>query len=129
MTIKIPISIGELVDKLTILEIKKLKIVDEVKKVSIIKEFELLQEIVLKSEIFKKKEYSLFYKQLIKINLKLWETEDKIRIFEKNRCFDSEFVKLARSVYKLNDKRFKIKNEINNFFGSEIAEQKEYEDY
>ena len=46
---------------------------------------------------------------MIKINLKLWETEDKIRIFEKNRCFDSEFVKLARSVYKLNDKRFKIK--------------------
>ena len=129
MTIKIPISIGELVDKLTILEIKKLKIVDEVKKVSIIKEFELLQEILLKSEIFKKKEYSLFYEQLIKINLKLWGTEDKIRIFEKNRCFDAEFVKLARSVYKLNDKRFKIKNEINNFFGSEIAEQKEYEDY
>ena len=79
MTIKIPISFGELVDKLTILEIKKLKIVDEVKKVSIIKEFELLQEIVLKSEIFKKKEYSLFYKQLIKINLKLWETEDKFQ--------------------------------------------------
>ena len=129
MIIEIPVSTGELIDKLTILEIKKNKISDVNKKTSIIKEFELLQEVIVGNEISEKVEFKKFYKQLKEVNLKLWKTEDQIRVLEKNKNFSKEFVSLARRVYKLNDKRFRIKNEINYFFGSEIAEQKEYEDY
>ena len=129
MTIRIPVSIGELVDKLTILEIKKFKITEQEKKSKIIKEYGLLQEVILESEVSKNIEYQQFYNNLQKINQELWEIEDQIRIFEKDKNFGLEFVDLARSVYRLNDKRFEIKNEINIFFGSEIAEQKEYEEY
>tara|TARA_B100001559_G_C16394674_1_gene572897 strand:+ start:533 stop:922 length:390 start_codon:yes stop_codon:yes gene_type:complete len=129
MTIRIPVSIGELVDKLTILEIKKFKITEQEKKSKIIKEYGLLQEVILESEVSKNIEYQQFYNNLKKINQELWEIEDQIRIFEKDKNFGLEFVDLARSVYRLNDKRFEIKNEINIFFGSEIAEQKEYEEY
>ena len=129
MTIRIPVSIGELVDKLTILEIKKFKITEQEKKSKIIKEYGFLQEVILESEVSKNIEYQQFYNNLKKINQELWEIEDQIRIFEKDKNFGLEFVDLARSVYRLNDKRFEIKNEINIFFGSEIAEQKEYEEY
>ena len=129
MTIRIPVSIGELVDKLTILEIKKFKITEQEKKSKIIKEYGLLQEVILESEVSKNIEYQQFYNNLKKINQELWEIEEQIRIFEKDKNFGLEFVDVARSVYRLNDKRFEIKNEINIFFGSEIAEQKEYEEY
>ncbi len=129
MTINIPVSYGELIDKLTILEIKKIKISDIEKLENIENEFNLLEESV--SE-FKKKnmdKYNKFYSELKEINLNLWEIEDEIRVHEKNNSFNKEFIELARSVYKLNDIRFNIKNEINLIFNSTIAEQKDYEDY
>lgn len=125
--ISIPISIGELLDKLSILHIKKDKIQDsdKVKKVKI--EYELLYTI---SEPFLGiKEFFNLYDDLIKTNSELWEIEDKLRIFEKQKLFNQEFIELARAVYYTNDERFEIKNKINVISNSEIQEQKSYEDY
>ena len=74
-------------------------------------------------------EYENFYKKLLEVNLGLWEIEDKIRILEKDKNFDSEFIELARKVYFTNDKRFEIKSEINKHFGSEFFEEKQYVEY
>ena len=128
MRIEIPVSFGELIDKLTILEIKKSKITDNEKLKNIQLEFELLNkkyQTKLKDTI----ELQVFYDTLLEVNHKLWKIEDKIRILENNKEFNEEFIDLARSVYKLNDERFAIKNEINKTFDSEIQEQKEYENY
>lgn len=125
--ISIPISVGELLDKLSILHIKKDKIQDsdKVKKVKI--EYELLYTI---SEPFLGiKEFFNLYDDLIKTNSELWEIEDKLRIFEKQKLFNQEFIELARAVYYTNDERFEIKNKINAISNSEIQEQKSYEDY
>jgi len=129
MTIKIPVSYGELIDKLTILDIKKIKISEQKKLENINKEFDLLEESVIEFKKQNINDYNKFYFDLKEINLKLWEIEDQIRICEKNKSFDKEFIEFARSVYKLNDKRFHIKNEINSRFNSSIAEQKDYEEY
>ena len=128
MRIEIPVSFGELIDKLTILEIKKSKITDNEKLKNIQLEFELLNkkyQTKLKDTI----ELQVFYDTLLEVNHKLWKIEDKIRILENNKEFNEEFIDLARSVYKSNDERFAIKNEINKTFDSEIQEQKEYENY
>ena len=125
--ISIPISVGELLDKLSILHIKKDKIQDsdKVKKVKI--EYDLLYKI---SEPFLGiKEFFNLYDDLIKTNSELWEIEDKLRIFEKQKLFNQEFIELARAVYYTNDERFEIKNKINTISNSEIQEQKSYEDY
>lgn len=125
--ISIPISVGELLDKLSILHIKKDKIQDsdKVKKVKI--EYDLLYKI---SEPFLGiKEFFNLYDDLIKTNSELWEIEDKLRIFEKQKLFNQEFIELARAVYYTNDERFEIKNKINAISNSEIQEQKSYEDY
>ena len=129
MTIKIPVSYGELIDKLTILDIKKIKISEQKKLENINKEFNLLEESVFEFKKHNINDYNKFYFDLKEINLKLWEIEDQIRVCEKNKSFDKEFIEFARSVYKLNDKRFHIKNEINSRFNSSIAEQKDYEEY
>jgi hypothetical protein len=125
--ISIPISVGELLDKLSILHIKKDKIQDsdKVEKVKI--EYELLYKI---SEPFLGiKEFFNLYDDLIETNSNLWEIEDKLRIFEKQKLFNQEFIELARAVYYTNDERFEIKNKINVISKSEIQEQKSYEDY
>ena len=129
MTIKIPVSYGELIDKLTILDIKKIKISDQQKLVNIKKEFDLLEESVSELKKDNINDYNKFYSELKKINLNLWEIEDQIRVCEKNKSFDKEFIEFARSIYKLNDKRFDIKNEINSRYNSPLAEQKDYEEY
>lgn len=128
MRIEIPVSFGELIDKLTILEIKKSKITDNEKLKNIQLEFELLNN-KYQTKLKDTKELQVFYDALLKVNHKLWKIEDKIRILENNKEFNEEFIDLARSVYKLNDERFAIKNEINKTFDSEIQEQKEYENY
>ena len=128
MRIEIPVSFGELVDKLTILEIKKSKITNNEKLKNIQVEFELLNK-KYQTILNDTKELQVFYDALLKVNNKLWEIEDKIRILENNKEFNEEFIDLARSVYKSNDERFAIKNEINKTFDSEIQEQKEYENY
>ena len=128
MKIEIPISFGELIDKLTILEIKKSKITNNEKLKNIQLEFDFLNK-KYQTILNDTKELQVFYDALLKVNSKLWEIEDKIRILENNKEFNEEFIDLARGVYKSNDERFAIKNEINKTFDSEIQEQKEYENY
>ena len=128
MRIEIPVSFGELIDKLTILEIKKSKITDNEKLKNIQLEFELLNK-KYQTKLKDTKELQVFYDALLEVNHKLWKIEDKIRILENNKEFNEEFIDLARSVYKSNAERFAIKNEINKTFDSEIQEQKEYENY
>ena len=123
--INVPISVGELIDKITILEIKKDKL-KNLKLKNILKELSFLRAVLEKNSIFIPDE---IYFQLKSINLKLWDIEDKIRIKEKNKEFDNEFIELARSVYLNNDRRSETKKELNIMFNSEIIEEKSYEKY
>ncbi|MDA9737801.1 DUF6165 family protein [Acidimicrobiaceae bacterium] len=129
MKIKIEVSIGELLDKISILLIKKEKINDSKKLTEVNKELKFLESHSKEIRSQDKASHDKFLGKLISINSKLWEIEDKIRIHEKNSDFDEEFIKLAREVYFTNDERFSCKNEINSFFGSEINEVKEYVKY
>ena len=123
-----PMSVGELLDKITILEIKSEKITDEAKLKNINYELELLTKTWLETGLRSGKTDEL--KQALKdVNLKLWQIEDDIRIYEKNRSFGDEFVQLARSVYYQNDDRAAIKKEINLLTGSDLVEEKSYESY
>ena len=120
------ISAGELIDKITILEIKKEKISNEEKLLEVNKELSSLNE-TLKKSINDESKIVNFKNDLKKINLKLWDIEDGKRSAEKNNKFDEKFIELARSVYKFNDERAKIKLAINNALGSNIKEVKSYE--
>ena len=126
--INTPISVGELFDKITILEIKRVKIKDKNKLIHVKKEFTLLKKIIRDKKI-NKKNISKLISQLKNINLRLWNVEDKLRIHEKNKSFKSEFITLARKVYFMNDKRAKFKNKINIQTKSQINEVKSYEEY
>ena len=126
MEVRASISVGELIDKITILEIKLEKIKDSKKLKNIENELDIL------NEHFKKIENDALSKlknNLKNTNLKLWQIEDDIRLCEKNQDFSSNFVDLARSVYITNDERFEFKNSINEIFSSEIKEVKSYEEY
>ncbi len=129
MEIQINISVGELIDKITILQIKKEKIKDLEKLKIVSHELELLENSLNSFEKSKKNELENFMIELKKINQKLWTIEDDIRLLEKNKKFDDNFIELARSVYITNDKRFEIKNKINRLFSSNIEEVKSYEEY
>ena len=120
------ISPGELIDKITILEIKKEKISNKEKLVEVNKELISLNE-TLKKSINDESKILSFKIDLKNINLKLWNIEDGKRLAEKNSQFDEKFIELARSVYKFNDERAKIKLAINNALGSNIKEVKSYE--
>ena len=120
------ISAGELIDKITILEIKKAKITNKDKLIEIEKELLSLNE-TMKKFIPNNSEISKFKNNLRDINLKLWDIEDGKRSAEKNNDFGEKFVELARKVYKFNDERAKIKLAINNALGSNIKEVKSYE--
>ena len=120
------ISAGELIDKITILEIKKEKISNKEKLVEVNKELVSLNE-TLKKSVNDETKISNFKKDLKNINLKLWDIEDGKRSAEKNNKFDEKFIQLARNVYKFNDERAKIKLAINNALGSNIKEVKSYE--
>ena len=120
------ISAGELIDKITILEIKKEKISNKEKLVEVNKELVSLNE-TLKKLINNDSKILSFKNDLKNINLKLWDIEDGKRSAEKNNKFDEKFIELARSVYKFNDERAKIKLAINNALGSNIKEVKSYE--
>ena len=119
------ISAGELVDKITILEIKKNKITDENKLKEIDKELNSLDDTMNKF-ITDKSKILTFKDQLKEINLKLWDIEDSKRMCEKNNDFGKNFVELARNVYKFNDERAKIKLKINQILGSNIKEIKSH---
>lgn len=129
MKIKIEISVGELLDKISILSIKRDKIKDSEKLIEINRELLFLEQHGNKIRSQDDIQYDNFLKKLILINSKLWDIEDKIRVLEKKSAFKDEFISLARNVYFTNDERFECKNEINNFYGSEIVEVKEYVDY
>ena len=127
MIINTPVSLGELVDKISILHIKNINIKDDEKLKLIREELELLNQ-TLKKHI-KKNDIQNFLDSLIEINSRLWVIEDDIRDCERNKKFDHTFIDLARSVYFTNDKRSEVKLEINKKFGSKIIEVKSYEQY
>ena len=127
MIISTPVSVGELVDKISILHIKNINIKD-VEKIKFIKEeLELLNQTLDKH--VKRDDIKEYLDALIEINSKLWVIEDDIRDCERNKNFDQKFIELARSVYFTNDKRSDLKLNINKKFGSQIIEVKSYEDY
>jgi hypothetical protein len=125
--ITIPVSVGELIDKLSILRVKQIKITNLEKLTYVNKEFELLYN--LSSVYFNNEEILKLYHKLVDTNSKLWDVEDKLRVLETEKNFESEFIELARGVYYTNDKRFVLKNEINERTSSEIREVKEYVEY
>ncbi len=120
------ISAGELLDKITILEIKKEKIENKDKLIEIEKELMSLN-VTMKKFIPNNPKISSFKDTLKNINLKLWDIEDGKRYAEKNKDFGEKFIELARNVYKFNDERAKIKLAINNTLGSNVKEVKSYE--
>ncbi|NQT26505.1 hypothetical protein HQ585_14220 [candidate division KSB1 bacterium] len=123
---KVDVSLGECVDKVTILAVKMVKMQDEIRKSNVQKEYDLLEPVIRNVGILRESDY---FKQLFYINTKLWEIEDAIRIKEAKQEFDDDFIQLARSVYLNNDKRAAIKREINEAFGSDLIEEKEYSPY
>ena len=125
MKISIPVSVGELADKITILEIKSKKIKNKDSLYEVKKELTLLMNIFTKKKININKIKSEFDK-LRKINKKLWIIEDKKRSYEKIKKFDDKFIELARNVYKLNDQRATAKLNINKITKSDIIEIKSY---
>jgi hypothetical protein len=125
--VTIPVSVGEIIDKLSILQVKKNKISDKTKLEFVNKEFEILQN--LSSVYLNNIEIESLYNQLVEINSSLWDIEDKLRVIEKEKRFEGEFISLARKVYFTNDERFRLKNEVNLLTFSEIREVKDYVKY
>ena len=124
----VPISWGELFDKITILQIKLENLTSKNALNNVGREFKQLQSILIKyfpNSI----EAKQLEEELKKINQRLWDIEDNIRDKERNRSFDDEFIQLARSVYIVNDERSRIKRKINDIFGSEFVEEKSYSEY
>ena len=122
------ISAGELLDKISILEIKLNKIKDHVLLNEVKKEYEILNETKNKNISFSEK-IDILYKNLKETNKKLWEIENKVRLCEKNLDFNEKFIQISRDIYFANDKRSKIKLEINKMLGSNIKEVKQYTEY
>ena len=127
MIINTPVSLGELVDKISILHIKNINIKDDEKLKLIREELELLNQTLNKH--IKNNDIQNYLDSLIEINSRLWVIEDDIRDCERNKKFDQTFIDLARSVSFTNDKRSEVKLEINKKFGSKIIEVKSYEEY
>ena len=125
MAIMVEIAPGELIDRITILEIKLENIRDEGKLINVRREYGLLMA-VFRKEIAQCDELSRLVAELKAVNLELWRTEDDIRAQERAKTFGAEFVALARSVYRTNDKRAVLKREINDLLKSAIIEEKTY---
>ncbi|MFV0506374.1 MAG: DUF6165 family protein [Bacteroidales bacterium] len=122
---KIEVSNGEIVDKLTIIEIKLSEITDKAKLTNLRKEYVVLDKAVA-TIISKDNE---LYKELLKINKELWDVEDRLRDMERRKDFGEAFVKNARAVYYTNDKRSEVKRKINEITNSDLVEEKSYEKY
>jgi hypothetical protein len=125
--ILVEVSIGEILDKLTILAIKKQKILDPQKLVHIEKEYDILEE--KSRQYLNSEEVKNVFEELIEVNSKLWVIEDDLRDLESQKRFDEEFVEKARLVYMTNDHRFALKNRINQLTDSGVQEQKGYKSY
>ncbi len=128
MSLKVEVSAGEFLDKLTILKIKTERIHDTAQLRNINYELDVLRQAWVDSPL-SQKDVSLDLKDLKEVNEKLWDIEDRLRGMEARKQFDDEFVQLARSVYRLNDKRAAIKRRLNELFGSKMVEEKSYTDY
>ena len=126
--IKVPISPGELVDKITILEIKSARITDPAKVANVRIELTMLQE-TWRTSAYASHDITAQWAALRAINEKLWDIEDDIRDLERARKFDKEFIQLARAVYVTNDERAAVKRDINTRLGSKIVEEKSYAKY
>jgi len=129
MQIKIDVSCGELLDKLSILHIKSEKITDKEKLFNVNKELKLLTKKSLFLKKINEDKFLEFFNELININTELWSIEDELRKLEKNKDFGDSFIELARKVYFTNDSRYQLKNKINIYFGSDIVEEKDYINY
>ena len=127
MSLLIPISVGELLDKISILEIKSREIHDEAKKENINRELAALQ-VIRHREITGSPELDALYVQLQEVNQRLWNIEDEIRLKEREQIYDKFFIELARNVYFNNDLRAQLKRRINDISGSEFTEEKSYVD-
>lgn len=123
---KIEVSIGEIADKLSILQIKKENITDESKLENVNKEYDYLHQIVFSDLNI---DHDEDYMRLVEVNRKLWKIEDDIRDKERSKEFDNDFIELARSVYFTNDVRAEIKKDINVKYGSLFVEEKSYSKY
>ena len=128
MQIKVPVSVGELVDKLVILEIKAERIADATKRANVVHERDLLRDTVA-NEVPGSARLNELTAALKQVNEQLWVIEDDIRDCERNRDFGQRFVELARAVYVTNDKRAALKKDINLLVGSDIVEEKSYKAY
>ncbi|WP_163336382.1 DUF6165 family protein [Desulfopila sp. IMCC35008] len=128
MALLVPVSWGELLDKIAILRIKSERITDNVKRANVIHELERLDELRY-GAVTESDELAELEKGLKEVNEALWDIEDDIRICEKDRDFGPRFVGLARSVYKTNDRRAALKYSINMLLGSDLVEEKSYEPY
>jgi hypothetical protein len=126
--IKVPISPGELVDKITILEIKSARMTDPAKLANVRTELALLQD-TWRTSAYASNDITSQWAALRTINEKLWDVEDLIRDKERARTFDQEFIELARAVYVTNDERAAVKRDINTRLGSKIVEEKSYAKY
>ncbi|MDW8479782.1 MAG: DUF6165 family protein [Xanthomonadales bacterium] len=124
----VPVSVGELLDKIAILEIKSERIADPAKRANVLRELTALREVWERSPLAGLDLGSL-RAELKAVNERLWDIEDAIRDKEREQCFDAEFVALARSVYLENDERARIKREINLRSGSALVEEKSYREY
>lgn len=128
MNIEIPVSPGELVDKLVILEIKQARITDPEKLKNVSHALELLRR-VMSRHVSTSDDLVALTQSLKDVNAALWDIEDEIRLHERRKDFGEGFVKLARSVYLRNDERARIKRAIDDLLGSELVEEKSYEEY
>jgi hypothetical protein len=125
MPLLVPISVGELLDKLSILELKAAAIVDPARRANVMREQAALAA-VRRREVAATPEVDALYAALRAVNRRLWQTEDSLRECERAGRFDDGFVDLARSVYRDNDRRARIKQRINELTGSDIVEEKTY---
>jgi hypothetical protein len=124
---KIEVSKGEVLDKISILALKKSKIQDKAKLENVYHEYQTLLPYF--GQIVNTQQLGDLYWQLSAVNTELWDVEDQLRNLEKSRTFNTEFIELARSVYYLNDRRAELKRDINILSGSDLIEEKSYEDY
>lgn len=128
MTIQIPVSVGELLDKISILEIKLERIGDPARRQNVARELAALTA-VRDGALALTPAMQAACARLHAVNERLWDIEDAIRGKEREQCFDAEFVELARSVYRTNDRRAALKRELNELSGSTLVEEKSYAEY
>jgi hypothetical protein len=128
-TALVPISVGELFDKISILEIKSERLSDEAKLVNVNYELKLLKEIAAILDLRDRDRLAAILPRLKEVNGRIWEAEDKIRNYERSRVFDEGFLEVARSIYRLNDARAAAKRELNILTSSTVIEEKSYVEY